>query len=110
MKFTTFRFTRIRESLGDMEEPENFALVAGVIWRALLVVIVIAALLVIAYGFSLLKAALSASDTPRAVAQRSAAADPNRKDIDLTAAGFAARKNAYDQLKAQPISAPDPSK
>jgi len=109
MNFKNTIFRRFRESVSGMQEPENFARLAAALWRTLLALAALAAILSIAHGFSLVQDVLALSDTSNAAAQKPVSSDASRKDLDAIVAGFAARKNSSDQLKARPLSAPDPS-
>lgn len=109
MKFKSITYQRFKERVADIQEPENFALIAVAAWRTLLVFVVISALLSIAYGFSLMQDALALSAPADMVAQKSLSSNRDRKDLDAIVAIFAARKDLYAQLKTRPINVPDPS-
>lgn len=109
MKFESSTYRHFRESFSDVQEPENFAPIATVLWRVLLALLLACALLSAVYGTFLIQEVLALPDSSDTATQKSLTSNSNRKDLDAIVAAFAARKNTYDQLKAQPLSVPDPA-
>ncbi|HEY4517033.1 MAG TPA: hypothetical protein VJG64_03745 [Candidatus Paceibacterota bacterium] len=109
MKLKLFSYQRLKERVFDTEEPENFTFIASALWRTILATVVISAFVSITYGFYLLQDVLTVTDVSN-TAQKSPSSNPNRVDLEVTVVGFTARKDRYDQLKAQPIVVPDPSR
>lgn len=109
MKFFTNIWNYTREVWSFRHEPEHFRKLADFYWRALLV---LAALIVIGSGtYGVMKFMAALQEREDALGPSGGGVPLlNKKDLEATLEGFAARAAAYESFKTTPPKIADPSR